>query len=102
MGKGKVKRWYDEEADILYISFKTGAAIDSEEVEEGVRVEYGPGGEIVCVEISGVSRLLAQPLVKRIAEGLPEPLSRRSGSCGHIGSGTCWICDVGWGLTIDD
>jgi uncharacterized protein YuzE len=80
MGKGKVKRWYDEEADILYISFKAGAAIDSKEVEEGMRVEYGPGGEIVGVEIPGVSRLLAQPLVKRIAEGLPEPLSRRSGS----------------------
>jgi len=35
MGKGKVKIWYDEESDILYISFGRGVAVDSEEVDEG-------------------------------------------------------------------
>lgn len=72
MGKSKVKVWCDEDADILYISFKEGHAVDSEETEEGVRVEYGMDGDIVGVEVSDVSRLLAQPLIRKIEEGIPE------------------------------
>ncbi|MGR3178930.1 MAG: DUF2283 domain-containing protein [Candidatus Anammoxibacter sp.] len=71
MGKSKVKVWCDEEADILYMSFKEGPSVDSEETEEGVRVEYGSDGEIVGVEVSDVSRLLAQPLIRKIEEGIP-------------------------------
>ncbi|RLD97920.1 MAG: DUF2283 domain-containing protein [Aquificota bacterium] len=66
MAKDKVKVWHDEEADILYISLKEGPAVDSEEAEEGIRVEYGLQGEVVGVEIEGISRLLASSIIKII------------------------------------
>ncbi|MEM7820554.1 MAG: DUF2283 domain-containing protein, partial [Candidatus Aenigmatarchaeota archaeon] len=68
MGKGKVKVWYDEETDILYISLKKGVAVDSEETEEGVRMEYGPDGEILGVEVADISRLLSRAIAKHINE----------------------------------
>lgn len=70
MDKSKIKAWYDEEVDILYISLKEGVAVDSEETEEGIRVEYGINKEIVGVEITKVSILLAQAISKRIEENL--------------------------------
>ena len=70
MDKGKIKVWYDEEVDILYISLKEGVAVDSEETEEGIRVEYGINKEIVGIEITKVSILLAQAISKRIEENL--------------------------------
>ena len=70
MDKSKIKAWYDEEVDILYISLKEGVAVDSEETEEGIRVEYGIKKEIVGIEITKVSILLAQAISKRIEENL--------------------------------
>ena len=70
MDKSKIKAWYDEEVDILYISLKEGVAIDSEETEEGIRVEYGINKEIVGIEITKVSILLAQAISKRIEKNL--------------------------------
>ncbi|MGR3309219.1 MAG: DUF2283 domain-containing protein [Candidatus Brocadiales bacterium] len=70
MDKSKIKAWYDEEVDILYISLKEGVAVDSEETEEGIRVEYGINKEIVGIEITKVSILLAQAISRRIEENL--------------------------------
>ena len=42
MDKNKVKMWYDEETDILYISLREESAVDSEEIDENIRVEYDP------------------------------------------------------------
>ncbi|MEW6482264.1 MAG: DUF2283 domain-containing protein [bacterium] len=74
MDKNKMKLWYDEELDVLYISFKKGVAIDSKELEEGVKVEYGGRGEIMGVEVLGVSRLLAPMLKRRIEESISQSL----------------------------
>ena len=70
MDKSKIKAWYDEEVDILYISLKEGVAVDSEETEEGIRVEYGINKEIVGIEITKASILLARAISKRIEENL--------------------------------
>jgi len=67
MGKGKVKIWYDEESDILYISFGRGVAVDSEEVDEGVRVEYGEDGKLIGVEISNAREKLLKHIAKLIS-----------------------------------
>lgn len=72
MGKSKIKVWCDEEADILYISLKEGQTVDSEETEEGVRVEYGVTGETMGIEVAGVSRFLAKTLIRKIEEGIPK------------------------------
>jgi len=60
--------WFDEEVDILYISLKKGASVHSEEQEEGVRVEYDAQGQIIGVEISEITKRLAEPLAKRLAK----------------------------------
>jgi len=57
----KTKIWFDEDVDILYVSFKRGASVHSEEVEEGVRVEYDERGQIVGLEISDITKRLAKP-----------------------------------------
>ena len=66
MDKDKMKMWYDEEMDILYISLREGRAVDSEEIEENIRVEYDKQGEIVGVEISNISRYLAKYIAEKL------------------------------------
>jgi len=68
MGENKIKMWFDEEVDILYISLKKGASVHSEEQEEGVRLEYDAQGQIIGVEISEITKRLAEPLAKRLAK----------------------------------
>jgi len=67
MGKSKVKVWFDEEENILYISLGRGEAVDSEEKEEGVRIEYDKKGRVIGIEILNVSEKLIKPLAKKIA-----------------------------------
>ena len=68
MDKNKVKMWYDEETDILYLSLREGRAVDSEEIEENIRVEYDKQGEIVGLEISNISRYLAKSIAEKLKE----------------------------------
>jgi len=68
MDKNKVKMWYDEETDILYLSLKEGRAVDSEEIEENIRIEYDKKGEIVGLEISNISRYLAKSIAEKLKE----------------------------------
>lgn len=65
-----VKVWFDEETDILYVSLKEGASVDSEEVAENVRVEYDKQGQIVGVEIHNITKMLAKNLVKQLKEAI--------------------------------
>lgn len=68
MGKNKIGIWFDERTDVLYVSFRKGASVDSEEIEEDVRIEYDAQGQIVGLEISEMTRRLAKPLAKRLAK----------------------------------
>ena len=65
MGKNKIKMWYDEDVDILYISLREGEGIDSEEIKENLRVEYNKKGEAIGLEISNISKLLAKTLAEK-------------------------------------
>jgi uncharacterized protein YuzE len=42
--------------------------VDSEEIEEGVCVEYDERKQVVGVEISGITNMLAKPLAKQLAQ----------------------------------
>jgi len=64
MGKNKVGVWFDEETDVLYVSLRKGASVDSEEIEEDVRIEYDTQGQIIGLEISEMTGRLAKPLAK--------------------------------------
>ncbi len=70
MAQNKIKVWYDEEMDILYVSFKEGPALDSEEIEEDVRVEYGKEREILGVEIHNVTKMVAKSLASQLKEAV--------------------------------
>jgi uncharacterized protein YuzE len=45
---------YDKEGDILYIKLKDDKIEESEEIEEGIIVDYNEKGEIVGIEIIGI------------------------------------------------
>ncbi len=66
MDKNKIKVWFDEETDILYVSFKKGPAVDSEEINNNVRVEYGKKGEIIGIEIHNVTKIVAKSLAAHL------------------------------------
>ncbi|RKZ21723.1 DUF2283 domain-containing protein [bacterium] len=68
MDKDKIKVWYDEETDILYVSFRKGSGVDSEEIRENIRVEYGKKGEVMGVEIHHLTKMVAKSLMREIKE----------------------------------
>ena len=70
MDKDKIKVWFDEEEDILYVSFKEGVVVDSEEIEKDIRVEYGKEGEIMGVEIHNLTKMVAKSLTTRLKEAV--------------------------------
>lgn len=70
MGKNKIKMWYDEYVDILYISLREGEGIDSEEIKENLRVEYNKKGEVIGLEISNISKLLAKTLAEKLKQAI--------------------------------
>jgi len=66
--KNKIKIWFDGDVDILYVSLRKGASVHSEEQEEGVRLEYDAQGQIIGLGISEITKRLAEPIAKRLAE----------------------------------
>jgi len=66
MDKNKIKVWFDEKTDILYISFKKGPAVDSEEINDNVRVEYGKKGEVIGIEIHNITQIVAKSLATHL------------------------------------
>lgn len=70
MDKSKIKMWYDEEVDILYLLLKKGEAVDSEELEENIRVEYNEKGEIIGLEIRNISKYLAKSIAEKLKEAI--------------------------------
>ena len=66
--KKNIKILFDEDNDILYLSLKEGADIDSEEVAENVRFEYDSRRNIVGIEIFNITKILATALSKKTRE----------------------------------
>ncbi len=59
---------YDEEADVLYLA-REAQEEEVVEIYPGVNLEYGPGRELLGIEIHRASRLL---------KGVVEPLSQKA------------------------
>lgn len=57
-----IKFWFDEQEDIFYLSLKPGAAVDSKEVEEHIRIEYDENGEVGGIEIYNISKFIANSI----------------------------------------
>ena len=47
---------YDHVADALYIKFSDGEIADSEEISEGVIIDYDQNGRVIGVEILNFSK----------------------------------------------
>lgn len=54
-----MKTLYDAEADALYVRFSETDVVESEEVSDGVVLDYDRDGRIVAIEVIDASRHLA-------------------------------------------
>ena len=54
-----MKTIYDAESDALYVRFADAAIIESEEVAEGVVLDFDAEGRIVAIEVLDASKHLA-------------------------------------------
>ena len=45
---------YDKRTDAIYIKLKEDEIVESEEIEEGIIVDYNEKGEIVGIEVLGI------------------------------------------------
>ncbi|OQY82147.1 MAG: hypothetical protein B6D41_18575 [Chloroflexi bacterium UTCFX4] len=51
---------YDESVDIIYIRFREGDYEESDEVSEGVIVDFDKEGKPMAIEILDASKILSQ------------------------------------------
>lgn len=47
---------YDPEADALYIKIRDGEVADSEEISDGIIIDYDEGGNIIGIEVVEFSK----------------------------------------------
>lgn len=55
-----MKTTYDPEADALYVRFAEAAIVESEEVSDGVVLDFDAEGRIVAIEVLDARRHLAE------------------------------------------
>lgn len=53
-----MKTIYDAEADALYVRFAEASVVESEEVAEGVVLDFDADGRIVAIEVLDASKHL--------------------------------------------
>ncbi len=63
-----MKTTYDEENDILYIVVREGAAANSEEIDDDIRVEYDKKNKIVGIEVQNARRNIGKAMAQEIAQ----------------------------------
>ena len=54
-----MKTTYDEEADAVYVRFSEAPVVESEEVSDGVVLDFDAEGRIVAIELLETSKHLA-------------------------------------------
>jgi len=48
---------YDDETDSMYINLSATKAVDSDEVADGVVLDFGESGEVVGIDIQHASKI---------------------------------------------
>lgn len=67
MEKDKVKAWYDEVEDILYMLFKEGPSHEVVEADPDVHLELDKEGKVIGIEIWNAKK---SGLIKQVAEAI--------------------------------
>ncbi|MEK6872702.1 MAG: DUF2283 domain-containing protein [Nanoarchaeota archaeon] len=50
---------YDQEADVIYLRFGEGKIVESDEIKDGLIVDYDKNGNPVAIEILNAKEILA-------------------------------------------
>ena len=61
-----MKLHYDEQVDALYLRFDDSKIIESEEVKEGIILDYNAKDQVVGIDILGISKRIPFPEIKKL------------------------------------
>ncbi|HET54373.1 MAG TPA: DUF2283 domain-containing protein [Ignavibacteria bacterium] len=61
-----MKLYYDEKVDALYIRFDNSNIIESEEVKDGIVLDYNQDDQVVGIEILNISKRVSLPDLKKV------------------------------------
>jgi len=50
---------YDQEADVIYLRFREGKIVESDEIKDGLIIDYDENGNPVAIEILNAKEVLA-------------------------------------------
>jgi len=65
-----MKLLYDPETDAMYLRFRPGKILESEEVERGIVFDFDAKGEVAAIEVLRVSERLGTRRLKLELEGI--------------------------------
>ena len=51
---------YDEEANVIYVRFKEGKIAESDEIKEGLIIDYDSEGNPIAIEILNAKDILSE------------------------------------------
>ena len=60
-GEGKMRVIYEPETDILDLIFREELVAESDEVREGIIIDYGQDGKLVSMEVLDASEHVEEP-----------------------------------------
>ena len=61
-----MKLYYDEQVDALYLRFDDSTIIESEEVKEGIILDYNNKDQVVGIEVLGMSKRIPITELKKL------------------------------------
>jgi uncharacterized protein YuzE len=61
-----MKLYYDERVDALYLRFDDSTIIESEEVKEGIILDYNNKDQVVGIEVLGMSKRIPLTELKKL------------------------------------
>ncbi|MCF8296121.1 MAG: DUF2283 domain-containing protein [Melioribacteraceae bacterium] len=61
-----MKLYYDEKVDALYIRLDNSNIIESEEVKDGIVLDYNQNEQVVGIEILNISKRVSLPELKKV------------------------------------
>ena len=61
-----MKLYYDEKVDALYIRLDNSTIIESEEVKDGIVLDYNQNDQVVGIEILNISKRVSLPDLKKV------------------------------------